>query len=74
MMKSALTLLALATSATAFAPQGASKSSTALNAEMDKYYGSFNFKMDEMKFDPVSNNKPQQSGVIFEVLRTLFLT
>ena len=53
-MKSALSLLALASAASAFTTAPATKSSTALNSVWDDYSGGFNFAMKDFKFDPVS--------------------
>jgi Na+-transporting NADH:ubiquinone oxidoreductase subunit NqrB len=74
MMKSALSLFALASSASAFTTAPSSKTTTALPAVWDDYSGGFNFMMKEMKFDPVSENKPiilvgtKKLGILFLTL------
>eukprot|EP00581_Thalassiosira_minuscula_P011941 CAMPEP_0183729082 /NCGR_PEP_ID=MMETSP0737-20130205/29675_1 /TAXON_ID=385413 /ORGANISM="Thalassiosira miniscula, Strain CCMP1093" /LENGTH=194 /DNA_ID=CAMNT_0025961187 /DNA_START=68 /DNA_END=652 /DNA_ORIENTATION=+ len=52
-MKSAAAILALAASASAFAPAPINTKSTALNTVWDEYIGGQDFKGGEFKFDPL---------------------
>ena len=64
-MKTAVALLALAASASAFTSTQPSARSTAVRAVMDEYDGAIDLRGKEFKFDPVSHGSlPVVSGYV----------
>jgi hypothetical protein len=64
-MKSAAAILALAASASAFAPAPVSKQSTALNTVWDSYIGGTDFKGGKFQFDPLGLSETYEPLVPF---------
>jgi len=64
-MKSAATIVALAASASAFAPAPQGTKSTALNDVWDNYIGGQNFMGGEMKYDPLKLSETYEPLVPF---------